>query len=177
MPKFKPGETSVEGQRKKEANTRSILLKADLLKKIKGHEDIPESLKINGVTIPEYAVHKWHDEKLGIISCAWNTAHSEGNKKALNKLLKSIAAVNKRLIASTKNSESQHKKSSYNPKDPINVLKKQNSELKSALAEVYRAYIQLIDKYREDEQIDESYRKLILDQSRILGRHRMQIIK
>ena len=179
MSKFKPGETSKSVLDKKNAITKSMLLKAELLDRIEYSNNIPERLERNGEHISQEAVHKWQDEELEIISYSRNSAHSDHNSYALKTLLKAINGLNQRLVGSM-----QHEKNNYDYKkatrisdNTVNELRKENEELRVALAEVYRAYMQLIDTYREDKQIDESYRKLILDQASILGRHRIRIVK
>ena len=59
----------------------------------------------------------------------------------------------------------------------VNKLKVENEELRVALAEVYRAYMSLLDQCREDKEIDAAYRKLILSQAQILGRNRLWVVK
>ena len=103
---------------------------------------------------------------------------TEHNALALRALLVAIEDLNVRLKKSeaNKNNNFATKKSRLTTQD-FNELKRENEDLKSALAEVYRAYMQLLDNCREDEQIDKAYRKLILDQARILGNNRLALIK
>lgn len=175
MSQFKPGETSQEVTDKKNSITKSILKKAKLIDKIDSPDDIPESLEICGHAISQDATHKWSDESLGIIAYSRNTAHSKHNSSAFKLLLQSIDKANKRL-------SSRKKSSSKSNKDRLtdnitNQIRKENEELRIALAEVYRAYMQLVDNYREDRQVDESIRKLILNQAHILGQHRVWEVK
>tara|TARA_B100001063_G_C16752794_1_gene551235 strand:+ start:68 stop:382 length:315 start_codon:yes stop_codon:yes gene_type:complete len=103
---------------------------------------------------------------------------TEHNALALRELSVAIEDLNVRLKKSeaNKNKNVATKKTRLTTHD-INELKRENEDLKSALAEVYRAYMQLLDNCREDEQIDKAYRKLILDQARILGNNRLALIK
>lgn len=178
MSRFKPGETSSSVIDRKNAITKSILLKSELLNRIECEDTVPKSLKRNGEYISQDAVHKWHDSELGIISYSRNSAHADHNSYALKNLLRSIKSLNQR-IAKFK----QHKNKDNCCKiirvsdNTIHELRHENEELKVALAEVYRAYMQLIDEHREDKLIDESYRRLILEQARILGRHRIRTVK
>ncbi|MFC1626208.1 hypothetical protein ACFL19_00750 [Pseudomonadota bacterium] len=179
MSKFKRGETSKNVLDKKNAITKSILLKSELLGRIKCCDNIPGSLERKGETISQGAVHKWEDDELEIISYSRNSAHSDHNSYALKTLLKAIKSVNQRLIDSNfaDKNNNDGKRPAHTSDNTYNELRKENEELRVALAEVYRAYMQLIDKHREDKQIDEAYRKMILDQARILGRHRVRTIK
>ena len=161
MSKFKTGETSKNVLDKKNKITKSILLKAKILDQIDIIDDIPTSLMIKGRKISEVAIHKWHDEELNICAYSRNTAINNANQRIIN----------------SDTSSREYKFSSNASYDSLTDLREENEMLRSALAEVYRAYMQLIEKNREDKHIDEAYRTMILDQSRILGRHRFQMIK
>tara|TARA_R100001369_G_scaffold4961_3_gene13919 strand:+ start:5513 stop:6043 length:531 start_codon:yes stop_codon:yes gene_type:complete len=174
--KFKTGETSKNVLDKKNKITKSILLKAKILDQIDIIDDIPTSLMIKGRKISEVAIHKWHDEELNICAYSRNTAYADHNANALKTLLSAINNANQRIINSDTSSR-EYKFSSNASYDSLTDLREENEMLRSALAEVYRAYMQLIEKNREDKHIDEAYRTMILDQSRILGRHRFQMIK
>ena len=175
MPQYKPGETSKEVINKKNDITKSILKKAELIDKITSIDDIYTSLNIKRYSIAESAVHKWSDDELGIISCSWNTAHTKQNAQPLKKLQAAIENANKRLSVCQKES---NKRRRYESTDDTTVqLRKENEELKNSLAEVYRAYMHLIESYREDKVIDDAIRKLILDQAHILGKQRIWDVK
>jgi len=169
--KFKTGETSKNVLDKKNKITKSILLKAKILDQIDIIDDIPTSLMIKGRKISEVAIHKWHDEELNICAYSRNTAYADHNANALKTLLSDQRIIN------SDTSSREYKFSSNASYDSLTDLREENEMLRSALAEVYRAYMQLIEKNREDKHIDEAYRTMILDQSRILGRHRFQMIK
>lgn len=171
MSKYKPGETSEAVTNKKNAITKSILRKADLLDAIASIDDAYATLDIKGNSISRASVHKWNDDELGIIAYSWNTAHAEHNAVPLQRLHKAIKNANNR-ITGTKNEI--RKTRQHDSSDNItNQLRKENEELKRSLAEVYRAYMHLVESYREDHVIDDAIRQLILDQARILGRHRV----
>ena len=170
MGKFKKGETSKNVLDRKKIITQSMLAKSKLLNEINTYMDIPSSLEVKKELISETSVHQWEDLKLGVIKYSWNTAHKEHNSNALTMLINSISNANKRLLV---HSDSYHVniRMGSSP-DEIHILKEENEELRVALAEVYRAYMQLIAEWREDQQIDIIYRKLIIEQANILGRHR-----
>ena len=175
MSQYKPGETSEAVTNKKNAITKSILKKSELIDAISSIDDVYTSLNIRGDSISESAVHKWSDDELGIISYSWNTARAEHNTKPLKLLQKAITNVNKRLAGSPKES---NKRVRHEPTDDTTIqLRKENEDLKKALAEVYRAYMHLVEGYREDQVIDDAIRKLILDQARMLGKHRVWEVK
>ncbi|MBB1276921.1 MULTISPECIES: hypothetical protein [Pseudoalteromonas] len=175
MSQYKPGETSTEVINKKNDITKSILKKANLIDAIKCIDDVYTSLNIKGYSIAESAVHKWSDDELGIVSYSWNTAHTKHNAQALKKLQAAIKNVNKRLAGGQKECK---KRRQYESTDDTTVqLRKENEELKNSLAEVYRAYMHLIESYREDKVIDDAIRKLILDQAHILGKQRIWDVK
>tara|TARA_R110001583_G_scaffold33071_1_gene112005 strand:- start:2371 stop:2898 length:528 start_codon:yes stop_codon:yes gene_type:complete len=175
MSKYKPGETSEAVTNKKNAITKSILRKAELIDTIASIEDAFETLNIRGNSISRAAVHKWSDDELGVIAYSWNTAHAEHNATPLKRLHKAIENANNRVAGSKKVIS---KTRQHNPTDCTTIrLRKENEVLKKSLAEVYRAYMYLVESYREDHVIDDAIRQLILDQARILGRHRAWEVK
>ncbi len=175
MPKYEPGQTSEAVKNKKNAITKSIERKAELINSINSIDDIFTSLNIKGDSIAEASVHKWSDDDLGIISYSWNTAHAEHNAKALKALQKAIKNANNKLA----DSEIHGNKSSKNTStdNTTNNLREENEELKNALAEVYRAYMHLVESYREDQVIDDAIRNLIIEQAQILGKKRVWEVK
>lgn len=178
MSKFKTGETSKSVKEKKVAISRSMILKSQLLGKINKYDEIPGSLEMKGSTISEGAVHKWADTKLGIIAYARNSAHAKHNSDSLETLLKSISDANDRIDAALRIDSSKLGVSRKRLSDEaIDNLQKENAELKVALAEVYRAYMQILGRFREDKKIDDSFRQLLLDQARILGKNKMWEVK
>ncbi|RZQ53756.1 hypothetical protein C1E23_07775 [Pseudoalteromonas phenolica] len=175
MSKYKPGETSEAVTIKKNSITKSILKKAELIDAISSIENIYITLNINGDSISESAVHKWKDKELGIIAYSWNTARAEHNSNPLKLLQNAIANANRRLAGKQKES---NKRRQHQSSDNATIqLRKENEELKIALAEVYRAYMQLVESYREDQLIDDAIRQLILEQARIFGQHRIWEVK
>tara|TARA_R110001583_G_C5668839_1_gene410509 strand:- start:5851 stop:6393 length:543 start_codon:yes stop_codon:yes gene_type:complete len=180
MPRFKKGETSYEVLDKKKAVTRSILTKSKIIDKINTYEDIAPSLEIKSNEISQAAVHKWNDDQLGIISYSRNTAHAAHNSHTLNILIASINNANGRLANPTSiddGTRRQPARTSRLSEAAVTDLKNENADLLVALAEVYRAYMQLLDNYREDKEVDEALRKLIKDQARVLGENRVWRIK
>lgn len=178
MSKFKKGETSDEVLDKKSAITKSMEKKAELLDKINTYEDIADSLKLKTDYISEAAVYKWSDSQLEVISCCGNTAHKDHNKHALNTLLESIKNANQRLAGESRiDSEKSVQKTTRLSEGAVNDLKVENEQLQIALAEVYRAYLQILDNYREDKQVDDALRQLIKDQARVLGKNRIWEVK
>jgi hypothetical protein len=178
MAKFKKGETSQSVLYRKGIITQSMIAKSELIHKIHFYSDIPSSLEMKKNIISETSVHQWEDSKLGIIKYSWNTAHKEHNSIELAILVESINKANKRLLANSQsvNDNSNPLKSRLTV-DEINKIKEENEELRVALAEVYRAYMQLLDEWREDKQVDAAYRKLIIEQANILGKNRAWEVK
>ncbi|MGF1862961.1 hypothetical protein [Photobacterium profundum] len=176
MSKFKQGETSQQVIDKKNSITKSIKNKTKIIDKIKCYEDIPSSLEIKKNTISQTSVHKWSDSNLDVIYYSYNSAHAKHNTTFLEELITSIDNANKRLTNLSKpvNNGKSLSRLSHNE---VNQLKNENEELRVALAEVYRAYMQLLDECREDRKIDAAYRKLILAQAEILGRDRVWGVK
>lgn len=167
MSKYGPGETSQSVIDTRDEITNSILQKSKELDRIKSYDDIPQSLEMKSSSVSILAVHKWHDEKLKVIAYSYNTSKAKHNREALKLLLASISNLNNRL----KNSPKQAQNSE------LEEVKEENNELRQALAEVYRAYMQLVGRYREDREIDAALRTMILDQARVLGRHRIRNVK
>lgn len=175
MSKYKPGETSEAVTNKKNAITKSILKKAELIDSIKSIDEIYPTLDIKGNTISEAAALKWDDNELNIIKCSWNTARTEHNVQAHRLLQKALKKANKRLAENLKEGNIDR---IYESSDKITVqLRNENEDLKRALAEVYRAYIQLVERSREDQKIDDAIRQLILDQAQLLGKQRVWEVK
>ncbi|MCW4629442.1 MULTISPECIES: hypothetical protein [Marinomonas] len=171
MTKYIIGETSSAVKNKKKSITISMAKKTELLDLINSHTDIFKTLDMKGDLISESSVHKWSDNDLGVISYSWNTAHAEHNKKQLNLLLNSIKKTNNRL-----SNDKNNKKKILTNRSTDKITKKlrqENEELKKALAEVYRAYMHLVENFSEDQIIDDAIRKLILDQVKILGKQRI----
>jgi hypothetical protein len=175
MSQYKPGETSGAVIKKKNAITTSILKKATLIDSIKSIDDIYPTLNIKGSSISEASILEWIDDDLGIIKCSWNTARAEHNAEAHALLLKALINVNKRLATNQKE-DSNNRPHKSDDKASIQ-LRKENEDLKRALAEVYRAYMQLVERFREDQEINEAIRQLILDQAQILGQQRVWEVK
>ncbi|MGK0271347.1 MAG: hypothetical protein ACI88H_002005 [Cocleimonas sp.] len=178
MSKFKQGETSSAIINKKNAITTSIKRKSKLIDKIECHEDIPNSLEIKKHFISQAAIHKWSDRNLEIIGYSRNAGHAKHNTQVLNALIESIKGANERLTPVPGPVNKDNGKSATRlSQNEVAQLKNENEDLRAALAEVYRAYMQLLDECREDKQIDAAYRKLILTQAQVLGRNRVWEVK
>jgi len=178
MPKFVTGETSKEVLAEKTANTESLLVKAALIKKINNTDDIYPSLEVKRQSISLSSVIKWNDEKLGITKCAWNTAHARHNQHALKTLVDSIEAANSNLKQTYSSvSDSSNNSSIKLSKNEFNLLITENEELRNALAEVYRAYIQALENINEDKVVNEVFRTLLKSQAQILGKQRIWQVK
>lgn len=178
MAKYKPGQTSESVKNNKEAITQSLKNKAKLIKKIYSHNDIYQSLEMKGETISEAAIYSWEDKSLGLIKCSRNTAHATHNKDALKDLLTAVYQVNSRLSKGNTGKEEKTKSSNARlTQEAVDKLKEENEELRSALAEVYRAYIQALEYMREDCEVDDALRRLLLNQASVLGRERVWEIK
>lgn len=176
MSKFIAGQTSPEVQKKKNNITKSMLAKSYLIDSIQTLDDIPPSLSLKNNHISQHAVFRWADDNLdNILSFSRNTAHAKHNAHALKLLLKSVEKANIRITEKNTSHKLRYKNNSKN--DALFNLRKENENLRTALAEVYRAYLQIIDRYREDRQVDESVRKLILQQAEFLGKHRLWEVK
>ncbi|WP_286822890.1 MULTISPECIES: hypothetical protein [unclassified Idiomarina] len=176
MSKFKPGQTSDRIRKRKSDITRSMLAKAEAINLVKTIDEVPSSLELKGNYISEASVYKWSDDKLSnILSFSRNTAFAEHNAQALKVLRKSLKRANNNL-AVKQNSKSSKYLHNHDD-DALSMLRKENEDLKIALAEVYRAYLQVIDNYQEDKQADESFRSLILEQARVLGKKRLWQVK
>ena len=174
MPKFKQGETSISVIEKKVSITESMIKKSEILDTINSFQDIPESLNYKKNSISQSSVHEWSDSNLGVIGYSRNSAHKKHNTKALKQLIQSIQNINERISKSNQKRYVKNRKLTTNlSTDDINKLKLENNELRIALAEVYRAYMQLLSNASEDEHFNESYRNIILSQARVLGKKRL----
>ena len=62
-------------------------------------------------------------------------------------------------------------------KEDLNLLMLENEELRNALAEVYRAYIQTLENIKEDKTVNEVLQSLLRNQALILGKQRIWQLK
>ncbi|MFS2263314.1 hypothetical protein [Vibrio vulnificus] len=177
MPKFKIGETSPQVLDRKKSITDSIRLKSLLINNINCPDDIPVSLKIKNNYISQDSVHKWHDDQLGVVGYSRNTAHAKHNNQELISLLNSIDEANVRLDTFETSSTENISQSTKSNEGSLSALKLENERLKVALAEVYRAYMQLVSIHTEGKQADESMRALIKVQAKVLGKNRIREVE
>ena len=178
MPKFIAGETSKAVLAEKEAKTESLSKKANLIRKISSKNDIYSSLIVKRKTISLSSVLQWEDHELGVIKCVWNTAHEAHNAQALKALLEAIDLANLNLNNEQSGKQVSTKTgSSYISKEDLNLLMQENEELRNALAEVYRAYIQTLENIKEDKTVNEVLHSLLRNQALILGKQRIWQLK
>ena len=178
MPKFITGETSKAVLAEKEAKTESLLKKANLIRKISKKDDIYPSLVVKRKTISLSSVLQWEDHELGVIKCVWNTAHEAHNAQVLKALLEAIDLANLNLNNEQSGKQVSTKTgSSYISKEALNLLMLENEELRNALAEVYRAYIQILENIKEDKTVNEVLQSLLRNQALILGKQRIWQLK
>ncbi|WP_446890233.1 hypothetical protein [Acinetobacter lwoffii] len=178
MPKFITGETSKAVLAEKEAKTESLLKKANLIRKISKKDDIYPSLVVKRKTISLSSVLQWEDHELGVIKCVWNTAHEAHNAQVLKALLEAIDLANLNLNNEQSGKQVSTKTgSSYISKEDLNLLMLENEELRNALAEVYRAYIQILENIKEDKTVNEVLQSLLRNQALILGKQRIWQLK
>ena len=178
MPKFIAGETSKAVLAEKEAKTESLSKKAKLIRKISSNNDIYPSLVVKRKTISLSSVLQWEDHELGVIKCVWNTAHEAHNAQVLKALLEAIDLANLNLNNEQSGKQVSTKTgSSYISKEDLNLLMLENEELRNALAEVYRAYIQTLENIKEDKTVNEVLQSLLRNQALILGKQRIWQLK
>lgn len=178
MPKFIAGETSKAVLAEKEAKTESLSKKANLIRKISSKDDLYPSLVIKRKTISLSSVLQWEDHELGVIKCVWNTAHEAHNAQVLKALLEAIDLANLNLNNERSGEQVSTKTSSSSiSKEDLNLLIQENEELRNALAEVYRAYIQTLENIKEDKTVNEVLQSLLRNQAHILGKQRIWQLK
>jgi len=178
MPKFIAGETSKAVLAEKEAKTESLSKKANLIRKISSKNDIYSSLIVKRKTISLSSVLQWEDHELGVIKCVWNTAHEAHNAQVLKALLEAIDLANLNLNNEQSSKQVSTKTgSSYISKEDLHLLMLENEELRNALAEVYRAYIQILENIKEDKAVNEVLQSLLRNQALILGKQRIWQLK
>ena len=178
MPKFIAGETSKAVLAEKEAKTESLSKKANLIRKISSKNDIYPSLVVKRKTISLSSVLQWEDHELGVIKCVWNTAHEAHNAQVLKALLEAIDLANLNLNNEQSGKQVSTKTGSSSiSKEDLNLLMQENEELRNALAEVYRAYIQTLENLKEDKTVNEVLQSLLRNQALILGKQRIWQLK
>lgn len=180
MPKFITGETSKAVLAEKEAKTESLSKKANLIRKIGSKDDIYPSLVVKRKTISLSSVLQWEDHELGVIKCVWNTAHEAHNAQVLKALLEAIDLANLNLNNEQSDKQISTKTSTSSisiSKEDLNLLMLENEELRNALAEVYRAYLQILENIKEDKSVSEVLQLLLKNQAFILGKQRVWQVK
>ncbi|PVZ86471.1 hypothetical protein C9426_15160 [Serratia sp. S1B] len=178
MPKFIAGETSKAVLAEKEAKTESLSKKANLIRKISSKDDLYPSLVVKRKTISLSSVLQWEDHELGVIKCVWNTAHEAHNAQVLKALLEAIDLANLNLNNEQPGEQVSTKTGSSSiSKEDLNLLMQENEELRNALAEVYRAYIQTLENIKEDKTVNEVLQSLLRNQALILGKQRIWQLK
>ena len=178
MPKFIAGETSKAVLAEKKAKTESLSKKANLIRNISSNNDIYPSLVVKRKTISLSSVLQWEDHELGVIKCVWNTAHEAHNAQVLKALLEAIDLANLNLNNEQSGKQVSTKTGSSSiSKEDLNLLMLENEELRNALAEVYRAYIQTLENIKEDKTVNEVLQSLLRNQALILGKHRILQLK
>ena len=178
MPKFIAGETSKAVLAEKKAKTESLSKKANLIRKISSKDDIYPSLVVKRKTISLSSVLQWEDHELGVIKCVWNTAHEAHNAQVLKTLLEAIDLANLSLNTEQSDKQVSTKTGSLSiSKEELNLLMLENEELRNALAEVYRAYIQTLETIKEDKAVNEVLQSLLRNQALILGKQRIWQLK
>lgn len=172
MTKFRVGETSAEVLNRKRSITKSIIQKTKVLQAIREVADIPQTLQnlLRSHNISQAAIHKWEDSTYGVISYSRNSAHAAHNEDVLATLLVELNKANERIDGLSQNS----KHYSTKPTRELDNLRLENEQLKTALAEVYRAYLQLLDNFKEDERVSNAIRNIILKQAKELGSKRIK---
>lgn len=178
MPKFITGETSKAVLDEKAAKTESLLKKAYLIKKINRKSDIYPSLIMKRDKLSLSSVLQWEDDELGVIKCVWNTAHEAHNAQALKALREAIDLANLNLNTEQSSNQISTKSGSlpYSHED-LNLLILENAELRNALAEVYRAYIQTLENIKEDSAVTDVLQTLLRNQALVLGKQRIWQVK
>ena len=178
MSRFKAGETSKGVLAKKAAITESLYKKAKLIKAIKKKDGIYPTLVVKRNSIALMNALNWKDDELGVISCFYNTAHQKHNKLALQALLDAIEIANNNLENELPGEkDSTNEKSALFSQEDVKLLISENDELRNALAEVYRAYIQTLDNIKEDTVVNEVLQSLLRNQALVLGNQRIWKIK
>ena len=98
MSKYKLGETSAAVTNKKNAITKSILKKAELIDAIISVDDAYTTLNIKGDSISEVAVHKWSDNDLDILGLKHTDDTFNNNfRNSVNSLDNTISVLNTRV--------------------------------------------------------------------------------
>ncbi|OCP81672.1 hypothetical protein AKH09_24585, partial [Vibrio parahaemolyticus] len=105
---------------------------------------------------------------------SYNTSKANHNVKELKRLKESIQNANERLsyLSNSKQNENGNLANNMSHNE-LHRLRYENEQLRTALAEVYRAYMQLLAEYREDTEVDNAFRKILENQSKILGKKRV----
>ncbi|MCS8153545.1 hypothetical protein N0480_12030 [Pseudomonas aeruginosa] len=180
MSKFKKGETSSAKLREKEEKTESIVQKIEHIKAAhidrKRIPSLDRLMSSHGVSLKSALA--WSDSDLGITSCSYNTAKAEHNKAITGKLVEALNIYNE--IRPSTSAKEPTIKANSNKADllrKIRNLTEENILLRNSLAEVYRAYEQLIARVDEKTKQDIRYQQVLKAHTQALGKADIRLIK
>lgn len=178
MAKYSKGETSQAKLEEKQAKTQSLLNKTLLiLDAVKERQSIPSLDSLKGKHgIPFKSALAWADPELNISSCSYNTSREPYNIEYSKKLAVALESYNNFLQSSTAKpiTERQTKRSQT---DLIVDLKGQVEYLQNAVAEIYRAYMQLMARMDEHTRQDIRYQQVIKNHTRAVNKARLTLVK
>lgn len=178
MSRYSKGETSQAKLQEKQAKTQSLLTKIILIKDaVKEHRRIA-SLDFlrskRGVSFK--SVLAWADAELNVKSCSYNTSREPYNIEYSDQLFAALEAYNKLSISKTETpSKTGITKRSQN--EEIVNLKCQIENLKNALGEVYRAYMQLMSRVDEQTRQDFRYQQVLKSHTKALNKAHLALVK
>ncbi|RTR54481.1 hypothetical protein [Pseudomonas aeruginosa] len=178
MSKFRKGETSAAKLNEKEEKTKGLLLKMEKLKAaVSQGIKIPSLDKLRSTHgISFKALLAWTDHEAGLNSCSFNTSQSTHNIKISNKLKEILHLYNNNESKIARNMPSTGASIKNSSKKEARTLREENTMLRNSLAEVYRAYEQLLARVDESTKRDIRYQQALKAHTQALGKADIRLI-
>jgi len=177
MTRYSKGQTSEAKAKEKEEKSQSLLTKVLLIKGANAANKRIDSLDAlsSGRGVSFKAALSWTDQALNVVPCAYNTSQKPYNIELSNNLKVELVAYNSRLSpAHATASPPPIKKSS--DKEKLVHLALECEHLKNAVAEIYRAYMQLLARVDEKARQDIRYQQVLKSHARAMGKANLVLV-
>lgn len=178
MSRYNKGQTSAAKTEEKNSKTNSLLSKILAIQHANKNNTRIESLdRLAGKRgIAFKSALSWTDESLKLISCAYNTSQQSYNKEYSDQLKSELDIYN---TPTRSNPIRPNNAISARPpqKQELEDLKAECEHLKNALAEIYRAYMQLSARVDIKTREDLRYQQVLKNHARAVGKASLILVK
>ena len=178
MSRYSKGQTSEAKTHEKEQKSQSLLTKVLLIKKANADSQKITSLDAlaSGRGVSFKAALGWADEALNIAPCAYNTSQKPYNIELSNSLKIELQIYNSTTKARAAASE-KRPATSVSVHQKLADMSQECEHLKNAVAEIYRAYMQLQARVDDKTRQDIRYQQVLKDHARALGKAKLIVVK